>query len=135
MLPPFRTTFLSELTKWKYGAESVKPTVIRSMGGSPFTKQEVLRLQRHDLPYPVTRLAGNNAEGQFKTSAAKEYPWLLSKALASTLLHDLARGVQNRPLRSIGHASLGVDFEWLTQFACKSSRICESATWIPDYQR
>ncbi len=123
------------IDQWKYGAESVKPTVIRSMGGTPTTKRELLRFQRHDFDYPLHKLAGTDSTGKFRTAAAKEYPWLLSKALASTLLHDLARGVQKRPLRCIDFSTLGHDFEWLIQYACKSSCICSSATWLPDYQR
>ena len=122
------------IDQWKFGAESVKPTVIRSIGGTPATKSELLRFQRDDFNYPVQRLAGLDSTGRFRTAAAKEYPWLLSQALASTMVHDLARSVQ-KPMRCIDHSSLGPDFEWLLRYACKSSCIRSEASWLPDYQR
>ena len=121
------------IDQWKYGAESVKPTVIRAMGGH-CAKAELLRHQDNTLPFPSKRLSGTDSNGQFKTAAAKEYPWLLSRALASALLAEVADGVQTRPLRCLSYASLGSDFQWLQQFACKSSRIDANATFLPDYQ-
>ena len=121
------------INQWKYGAESVKPTVIRAMGGK-CAKAELLRHQDHSLPFPSKRLFGIDSNGQFKTAAAKEYPWLLSRSLASALLAEVADGVQTRPLRCLSHASLGRDFQWLQHFACKSSRIDANATFLPDYQ-
>ena len=123
------------IDQWKFGASSVKPTVIRSMGGDGQTKFDLLRHQDHDLPRPTKVLKGVDERGQFRTAEAKEYPALLSKALATTLLQEIARGIQCRPLRGISAAFLGKDFEWLAQVARNSSCIKANAVWLPDYQR
>lgn len=123
------------IDQWKFGASSVKPTVIRSMGGDSQTKFDLLRHQDHQLPRPSTVLKGVDERGQFRTAEAKEYPTLLSKALATTLLQEIARGVKSRPLHGIPSVLLGTDFDWLAQIARNSSCIKANAVWLPDYQR
>lgn len=71
------------------------------MGGDSQTKFYLLRHQDHQLPQPSTVLKGVDKRGQFRTAEAKEYPTLLSKALATTLLQEIARGIQCRPLHGI----------------------------------
>lgn len=124
-----------QIGQWKYGAESVKPTIIRSMGGDAETKRDFLSFQDHSLIKPTSVLAGLDSKGQFKTSAAKEYPWRLSKALAYTMLRGISRAVAKRPLRDVTSTLLEGDFEWLKSYARTSSCISADSHWLPDYQR
>ena len=124
-----------QIGQWKYGAHSVKPTIIRAMGGNRQTKYDLLEFQDHTLPKPKNVLAGLDQDGSFKTSAAKEYPWRLSKALAVTMLRGIQRGLSQRPLRDVSHSLLEGDFSWLAQYARTSSCIHANSHWLPDYQR
>lgn len=123
------------IDQWKYGADSIKPTVIRSMGGDKRTRFDLLSHQNHELPRPTKILAGVDESGKFKTAAAKEYPSLLSRALATTLLQTIQRGLRGRSLRCVKAAFLGNDFDWLLQVAEQSSHIDANAEFKPDYQR
>lgn len=84
--------------------------------------------QDHTLPRRSKILVGLDGSGKFRTSEAKEHPWLLSK------LHDsCARNRTRHQLPSVAwhqRCALG-----LAQVARTSSRINANAVWLPDYQR
>ena len=119
--------------QWQFGARGVKPTTLRALNlGDP---QIVARtLQQHQdvtLVRPHEALTGKDGSGNYKTSAAKEYPSRLCAALSEALLAGLtSRG----SLHGFRQVDLSADNRsWLATVLSTSSAITEG-TWLPDYQ-
>eukprot|EP00435_Cladocopium_sp_Y103_P058241 s483_g20.t1 len=122
------------IQQWRYGAQAVKPTLLRLMGLPP--SAAVLHGQAvPGLSRPDHHLSGVDVRtGQFKTASAKEYPSDLCKAMVYTLFHGLARrrraeGLQLRFLSLLGEQ----DRTWLgcVQHLAATSF---SSEFLPDYQ-
>ena len=122
------------IQQWKYGADSIKPTLLRAMGLPP----SAAALHRQVLPglvKPSAVLAGRDeATGQFKTARAKEYPEGLCAALMHTLLGGLAARRSKEKLRIVPLSLLGErDQKWLAEVEALSHQ-CHVTHFLPDYQ-
>ena len=120
--------------QWKYGAASIKPTLLRVMGLPP----AAATLHRHVLPdqvRPSAVLSGRDeTTGQFRTAGAKEYPPGFCAALVHTLLGGLAARHCKESLRVVQWSQLEErDRDWITAVELASSR-CISSHFLPDYQ-
>ena len=85
----------NRIEQWEFGVEGIKPTNIRTIG----CVKPLDVMKRHKIPnvtLPQTLPQGLTDDGAWKTSAAKEHPPGLSKALAavveSTVQHNLTTG-------------------------------------------
>ncbi len=77
------------IEQWRYGAPSVKPTILRGLG-LPKLAKHLHACKQPDLKRPTTVLAGfDRTKGCFRTSAAKEYPAGLCEALVRSAFQSL----------------------------------------------
>ena len=97
--------------QWRYGAATVKPTVIRAMN-STVGRYELHRHYVQGLVKPTAKLGGRDQEGQWKTAAAKEYPAAMRRALAFSVIKDLAVKYKSGH-RCTDCSELGVLYDWL----------------------
>ena len=122
------------IQQWKYGAQAVKPTLIRALG-LPASAAVLHGQVLPEATKPVQQLSGRDElTGQFRIACAKEYPEGLCKALVITLFHGLARrrhveGLNVRPMSLLGEQ----DQTWLTLVSTLSATNFVS-DFLPDYQ-
>ena len=121
------------IDQWRFGAPTAKPTVIRAMK-SLTARYEMHRHYLGGLTKPKAKLAGLDADGSFRTAVAKEYPMAMSKALAVTIVKDIASKLRLGH-RCVDCTALGANFEWLNTVRKASAVIRTDATMLPDYQR
>ena len=121
------------VNQWRFGAPTVKPTVIRAMG----TEEAKYEMHRHYLggiQKPTKKLSGIDDTGQFCTAAAKEYPTALSKGLAFSVAKTLA-GRLKQGQRIVQHHEIGPLFDWVRTMCQVSKEIRHDAVMMPDYQK
>ena len=85
------------IDQWRFGASSVKPTVLRVIG-APQARYEIWKhTDPHAIrPKSTAQLRGvDTSTGEFKTASAKEYPAGLSRAMAMVLLKELQAKVRS----------------------------------------
>lgn len=122
------------IEQWRYGAESVKPTILRGLG--------LPRLARHlhscrcpGMVRPTKVLAGfDHAKQRFRTAAAKEYPAGLSEGIVRSAFLSL----QERMRRTASQTVQWNDFtsgdrEWVQSLIDVGSSF-STGTFLPDYQ-
>ena len=85
-----------QIQQWRFGSQAVKPTCLRALNlGSPDIAAKILRETELIEPSkPIICLQGKDATGAFRTSAAKEYPRHLCKAIVATMLGGLKHRLQ-----------------------------------------
>ena len=98
---------LQVIRQAQYGAKSSKPTHLAVCHAPNFKETMGKYTINVDWSSPEV-LQGKHADGTWRTSAAKEYPELLNRALA----HTLVQASQDRACRDLEH---DVD-HWLSQF-------------------
>ena len=121
------------VNQWRFGAPTVKPTVIRAMG----TQEAKYEMHRHYLggiQKPTKKLSGIDDTGQFCTAAAKEYPTAMSKGLAFSVAKTLACRLKQGQ-RFVQHTEIGPLFTWVKTMCVVSKDIRHDAVMMPDYQR
>ena len=121
------------VNQWRFGAPTVKPTVIRAMG----TQEAKYEMHRHYLggiQKPTKKLSGIDDTGQFCTAAAKEYPTAMSKGLAFSVAKTLACRLKQGQ-RFVQHTEIGPLFTWVKTMCVVSKDIRQDAVMMPDYQR
>ena len=69
------------IEQWRFRSEGIKPTVLRHLD-MPEADAIIHSHELHEVHKPEQGLIGLNADGQWRTSEAKEHPRQLGKALA-----------------------------------------------------
>ena len=86
------------------------------------------------LEKPSAKLGGVNSRGEFHTAAAKEYPAAMSRALATSIVKELAIKLK-RGYHCIDCKDLGANYDWLLEVKKVCASIRADARMRPDYQR
>ena len=124
------------IDQWRFGASSVKPTVLRVIG-APQARFEIWKYtDPHAIrPKSTAQLRGVDAcTGEFKTAGAKEYPAGLSRAMAMVLLKELHAKIRSGSVQFWDASSIPEKVEWLRDMHVYSAQIRADATRLPDYQ-
>eukprot|EP00435_Cladocopium_sp_Y103_P016902 s4069_g4.t1 len=124
-----------QIEQWKFGSKGVKPTTLRALNmGPPALVQGVL--QSHEDPLavrPYHSLKGREADGSFRTAAAKEYPKLLCRALVHATLISIRHRlnqfgtVESEPLS-------GEETRWMNDLFQASCQDDFRSSFLPDFQ-
>ena len=119
--------------QWRYGAPSVKPTVL-SWAGLPPIARVLYSCYRDDVQRPQQTLGGLNDQGDWRTSAAKEYPADMCKALVKTALSGLRTRacLEGRHLATFEDLS-AAEKEWFER-TLAHGKCCFATTFRADYQ-
>ena len=123
------------IQQWRYGAASVKPTLLRALGHKPHVTRGVLRqYELADATYPTQQLGGKNELGEFRTAAAKEYPEQLCKCLVAIVVEDVTRRLGLAQFCLISSQRLEApELQWLNGMIEAGNEITRQQ-WLPDYQ-
>ena len=123
------------IQQWRYGAASVKPTLLRALGHKPHVTRRVLRLfELANATYPTQQLGGKNELGEFRTAAAKEYPEQLCKCIVAIVVEDVTRRLGLKQFCVIPSQRLEApELQWLHGMIEAGSEITRQQ-WLPDYQ-
>lgn len=121
--------------QWRYGADTVKPTLLRTVGVNG--GQAKAALQRNvlaDARYPTSTLGGKAATGEFKTAAAKEYPTHFCKLLMDLVQSHVASEIRAKRTRTVSHSLLTqAELAWLRSLT-EAGSFKTKDRWLPDYQ-
>ena len=121
--------------QWRYGSSGIKPTTLRALNLGPSTIVAGVLADMADplAVRPANPLKGRNKDGTFKTSAAKEYPSQLCRALVLAVV----AGVRSR-LTTFGTdacTELSSDEQrWIEELYNVASIHHSSGTFLPDFQ-
>ena len=129
-------TFPIRIHQWRFGAASVKPTVLRVMG-APTARFEIWKHVDPNAkkPPPQAQLRGINSNtGEFRTAGAKEYPSGLSKAIAHVMIKELSDKVASGCLHFWDWNSYPQEIGWLHEMHLYSAQIRADAVRLPDFQ-
>ena len=120
--------------QWKFGAASVKPTVIRTLGMKH--PRDVFRsCELEGVQKPDAQLGGLNESGEFRTASAKEYPDAMCKALVCAGLSSLRHKITTEGVRRLVVNDMSPKLaDWLQNVVEAGSEIRTDAQWLPDYQ-
>ena len=124
------------IDQWRFGASSVKPTVLRVIGAP----QARFEIWKHTDPHAIrpkntAQLRGvDTSTGEFKTAGAKEYPAGLSRAMAMVLLKELSAKIRSGRVKFWDASSISEKVEWLRDMHVYSAQIRADAIRLPDYQ-
>ena len=123
------------IQQWRYGAASVKPTLLRALGHKPHVTRRVLRqFELANATYPTQQLGGKNELGEFRTAAAKEYPEQLCKCIVAIVVEDVTRRLGLKQFCVIPSQRLEApELQWLHGMTEAGSEITRQQ-WLPDYQ-
>ena len=122
--------------QWRFGADSVKPTVLRVMG-APSARFEIWRHTDKSAkrPLPKDQLRGlDSSTGEFKTASAKEYPTGLSKAIAQVILKEIQEKVAKGHTKCFDSATYPEEVAWLHDMHILSAEVRSDAVRLPDFQ-
>ena len=124
------------IEQWLYGADSVKPTCLRTFNCSEGVFASELRPHAdHSLLRPRHVLRGRQSDGSFRTAAAKEYSSALSRAICMAVLRSVRDRLYRLGSYSPDTSSLDhLDSEWLHAMHVESEVIHDASTFLPDYQ-
>ena len=121
--------------QWRYGSPGVKPTTFL-FGGIPKLPQIMKSFEDATLDKPTRPLLGRDPiTGAFCTSAAKEYPDLMNKAIAACVVSQLL-GINDDGSGSPWHPERLPEetLTFLNLLQQASSNIDASRSFLPDYQ-
>lgn len=76
---------LCMIFQWKFGASGSKPTTLMYSGVN--LPRVLAQYELPDAIKPERYLIGQNRDGSFRASAAKEYPGALNKGFAMAMIH------------------------------------------------
>ena len=118
--------------QWRFGAKGVKPTTFlhSNLENLPLTMKMTADPK---AIRPQTHLVGRDAQGRFRTSAAKEYPPLLNAAIATSIVQKWSTVSLTTEVHQpeVLEPSL---VQFLNSLSLACSEICEHQSWLPDYQ-
>ena len=121
------------IEQWRYGAESVKPTILRGLG--------LPRLARHlhscrcpGMVRPTKVLAGfDHAKQRFRTAAAKEYPAGLSEGIVRSAFLSLQMRLRSNAPQTVQWQDFSSsDRKWVQSLIEQGSSFSTS-TFLPDF--
>ena len=126
---------LHRIQQWRYGSKAVKPTCLRALNlGSPEIASRILcETELFEPAKPVMSLQGKDESGSFRTSAAKEYPRHLCKAIVATLLGGLSQRLQAEGARICTDRLPPEMDSWISGLSQAAVTIRRSQ-FLPDYQ-
>ena len=120
------------MSQWKWGCETVKPTGLLAVRLPRFAHSMYSR-QIPDAIRPTKVAIGRGEDGQFKTSALKEYPSQFCAALAGALIDELhSRHRSGRCRETVPPTPELV--QWVTEAEAFCGQIRADSKWLPDYQ-
>ena len=119
----------------RYGAETVKPTILRVVGADVKKAKSVLwKNVLPDVKYPTKTLGGKTDSGVFRTAAAKEYPVQMCRLLVD-LIHTHAVGlIRSQKTRTVCHSDLHPDEVLWLNAMMEAGSLQTRDCWLPDYQ-
>ena len=121
---------LHSFAQYLYGAPAVKPTGFLALALPDFRRE--MKAWQKDYAKPTFAAIGVDEDGNFRTSALKEYPGQLCGALASAVIKAIVRARRARRVRLVAPPERLE--EWLTKVAEASATIKDGSTWLPDFQ-
>lgn len=118
--------------QWKWGCAVGKPTGLLALR-LPYFIQSMHSRALPDAKPPDSVAVGGGDDGQFRTSAYKEYPIPFCSALAGNLIDEIRRrqvsnscAFQNPPDPDL--------VNWVHEAEVLCGQIRQGATWLPDFQ-
>ena len=120
------------MNQWKWGCETVKPTGLLAVRLPRFASSMYQR-QIPDARRPTVVAIGRGANGQFRTSALKEYPPQFCAALAGALVDELRKRYRSGRCREIEPPAPDL-VKWVTEAEAFCGQIRADSKWLPDYQ-
>jgi hypothetical protein len=125
---------LVRIEQWRYGAMSVKPTILRGLG-LPKLAQHLHACRKPDLLRPTVVLSGyDRAKGCFRTAAAKEYPPGLCEALIRSSFQSLRIRLRMAGTKTIQWSDFSADARTWAQALATRSEVSSMSSFLPDYQ-
>ena len=125
---------LVRIEQWRYGAMSVKPTILRGIG-LPKLAQHLHACRKADLKRPTAVLSGYDAAKKcFRTAAAKEYPAGLCEALVKSSFQSLRLRLKTAGSKDVQWQQLDPNARTWAQALAQQSAVSFSSTFLPDYQ-
>lgn len=123
---------LHVVAQWKWGCTVSKPTGLLAVR-LPYFGKSMHSRQKEDASPPKEVAIGVGPNGQFKTSAHKEYPMHFCDALAGTVIDQIKFCQRHKFCR----ASTDMDpevLDWLQVTEEQCSALRTNNSWLPDYQ-
>ena len=125
---------LVRIEQWRYGAMSLKPTILRGIG-LPKLAQHLHACRKADLKRPTAVLSGYDAAKKcFRTAAAKEYPAGLCGALVKSSFQSLRLRLKAAGSKDVQWQQLEPNARTWAQALAQQSAVSFSSTFLPDYQ-
>lgn len=122
------------IEQWRYGAMSVKPTILRGLG-LPKLAQFLHACRIPNLTRPTAVLSGYDATRKcFRTAAAKEYPAGLCEALVRSSFQSLRVRLRAAGAREVQWQDFDVSARTWAQALAHQTAVSFSASFLPDYQ-
>jgi hypothetical protein len=122
------------IEQWRYGAMSVKPTILRGLG-LPKLAQHLHACRQSNLTRPTVVLSGYDATRRcFRTAAAKEYPAGLCEALVRSSFQSLRLRLKAAGTRNVQWQDFDVNARTWAQALAHQSAVSFSTSFLPDYQ-
>jgi hypothetical protein len=122
------------IEQWRFGAKSVKPTVLRGVG-LPKLARHIHSCRIPNAIRPTAVLSGyDRVAKKFRTSAAKEYPPQLCEALIKSAFQSLRQRIQCSGLHHVQWDTLDVNARSWAQALADQSCSAFAASFLPDYQ-
>ena len=122
------------IEQWRFGSAGIKPTVIRAINHGPSHLVDHCFVRGGDptLTKPNNPLRGRTSDGQFKTSAAKEYPSRLCCSLIRATLAGLTHRLRQHGF--VEHEALnGTEQAWIQLLYSAASTSSLSGQFLPDF--
>ena len=122
------------LEQWRYGADSVKPTILRGLG-LPRLARYLHQCRCPGMVRPTKVLAGfDHAQRRFRTAAAKEYPAGLSEGMIRSAFSSLRDRMQRTAPCNVQWSDFAEsDRKWVQSLLTAGSSF-STGTFLPDYQ-
>ena len=119
------------IEQWRYGAASLKPTILRGLG-LPYLARHLHLCRCPDMVRPTKVLAGFDHEAkQFRTAAAKEYPPGLSEGIVRSAFASLQIRMRSRPVHHVQWTDFSAsDRVWVQSVISKGS-VVSASTYLP----
>ena len=122
------------IEQWRYGALSVKPTILRGLG-LPKLAQHLHACKLPNLTRPTVVLSGfDRTKGCFRTAAAKEYPAGLCEALVRSSFQSLRIRLRQAGTHAVQWQTFSADARTWAQALAARSEIVAEKSFLPDYQ-
>lgn len=86
---PNAVFYLKSIQQWRFGSPGVKPTTF--LCANLTLDESLAQFALGDVQKPSAPLIGLSSTGVFRTSAAKEYPSALNRALANAMFQRMCR--------------------------------------------